>query len=536
MRPTLLTIRGRSLRSTLTVMADRARVRAMCIGLVIAGIFAGLTTVKLQHPGVYYDELHQAPAAFHYVGKHPDLFVQRMLGVPILNMSYSGAIKSAVYGVYLRVSGAAFQIVSWRLLGIVFVAAGILVLYAAAPPAVPWQAHLVFGILLVTDAAVLLTTRHDWGPTALALALRLLLVAAWLSIEYGKPSNLLFGLSGLLVGIAIFEKLSSIVLLAPLGLLLATSRKRGKTAFAAAALGLAVGAGPLLLVNFASYRSAGLFVSLAGLDDSGGAFRIADAPGYVFQLLSLGQGTAARELILGGSGSPLSGWLEAALMLSALAIVAATALRSPAGAMAASYAAIGALVFLLPKATFVHHWVLGTPFQYCAIALALGGRLSGGSNTKRNILGVVLAALVLVRVMNLAGVEKELAGDTASASFAPSFSRLMEIAGDKSDEAVFIAADWGTATQLYCGSNGQDGFVFEPYWNADPSKAVQELLARVERDSVYVVTAGLSPRFAEASEEILAAMAGEPQWAEVPVEPEFSGLDPVRARKFVRRR
>src|SRR5262249_10528556 len=149
---------------------------------VSALLFVALTTVHLDDPGVYYDELHQATAAFYYLGHKPTMFSWEVHGVPILNMSYSGAVKSTLYGLYLRYVEPRFTVYSWRLFGVIFVAAAILAFYVIAGHLLPLSGGLVFAFLLLSDVTVLLTTRHDWGPTALALALRLVFLAIWLSL------------------------------------------------------------------------------------------------------------------------------------------------------------------------------------------------------------------------------------------------------------------------------------------------------------------------------------------------------------------
>ena len=75
--------------------------RAWCLGVAAAIVFLALSTVELDRQGMYYDEVHQAPAAFFYIGERPAMFIYPVFEVPVLNMAYSGAIKSAVYGAYL---------------------------------------------------------------------------------------------------------------------------------------------------------------------------------------------------------------------------------------------------------------------------------------------------------------------------------------------------------------------------------------------------------------------------------------------------
>ena len=349
------------------------------LGVAAAVVFTVLAGIHLDGQGVYYDELHQAPAAFDYLGKHAPIFNYSFHGIPILNMSYSGAIKSNVYGLYLRYVNPHFTVYSWRLVGIVSVAIGIFGFFQIAGVSLPLTSGVLFAVLLLSDASVILATRHDWGPTALALCFRLAFLAVWLSIELREPSGLKHFTAGFLVGVAIFEKLSAVVLLTPFCILLFTSRKRAPRAWIAGVLGILAGALPLLLVNIGSYMRSHSFVSLSGLGPERAAVGARDLLSYAYQYFALAQGGMARQLVLGDSPGSFWPQAEAALTLLLLVIIAVAAFRSRstnrlmtlAGIIAASYLLVGISVFLLPRDTFVHHWILGTPFHYGAIALAL---------------------------------------------------------------------------------------------------------------------------------------------------------------------
>src|SRR4030095_4399371 len=202
--------------------------RACLMGFAGAFALIALTSVHLDYQGVYYDELHQAPASFRYLGKNPQMFTIVFNDILLLNTSYGGAIKSHVYGLYLRFIRPHFTVYSWRLLGILFVAAGLFAFYWIAGLYIHWTTGLIFAMLLLTDATVLLSTRYDWGPTALGLSLRLLLLGTWLSMEFGRPSIRKHFFAGVIVGIAIFENLVAVVLLGPLFLMLLSGRKLGR--------------------------------------------------------------------------------------------------------------------------------------------------------------------------------------------------------------------------------------------------------------------------------------------------------------------
>jgi hypothetical protein len=194
-------------------------------------IFVTLATVRLDAQGLYYDELHQATGAFGYLGSSPAPFVvltvgdilpplplvARLKSIPLLTMHYSGATKQAVYGLYLLLVEPKFGVVSWRLTGILVVASalvGFVLLVHRSLSTLSLVALLGF---FLTDVTVILCTRHDWGPVAMALALRLVFIGLWLRVDrIGQPSFFTAFALGALVGVSVYDKLSSVVLIVPL--------------------------------------------------------------------------------------------------------------------------------------------------------------------------------------------------------------------------------------------------------------------------------------------------------------------------------
>src|SRR6185503_12876434 len=129
-------------------------------------------------------------------------------------------------------------------------------------------------------------------------------------------------------------------------------------------------------------------------------------------------------------------------------------------------------LFLMPQITSLHHWILGTPFQYAAVILALAGLSEDVEMRARRLPQVLLVAtavaLIAVRLPNLVAVEQSLAAGKSSERFDPEFTRVAELSLARSAEAVFVSGDWGSATQLYCVGNGRPGFVYAPYWSLLP--------------------------------------------------------------------
>jgi hypothetical protein len=144
--------------------------------------------------------------------------------------------------------------------------------------------------------------------------------------------------------------------------------------------------------------------------------------------------------------------------------------------------------------------------------------------------GVWLAA----RLPRLVAVEGALIEGRASGRFNPSLSALGRFASRQADEAVFIASDWGVATQIYCFANGRPGLVHELYWVYRDFDQIRRLMRG--RGTLYLVRCEPPPRVnPEATARIESDVAGSPDWIEVPAESEVATLPGVRVRKYVLR-
>jgi hypothetical protein len=510
----------------------------LALGFLAATLWVLLASVRIDAQGPQYDELHQATGAFTWLGSPPEMFCTVAFHrVCVLNMPYSAAIKTNLYGLYLRFVHPRFTLASWRMLGILLIAGGILLFCAAAWPALPAGPMAVFLALLLSDGAVLLDGRFDWGPVAISLLLRLALLGLWMRGEAGEGEPPLRNTAalGALAGLAVFEKLSAVVLVPALAaLLLGSARRRSRRHLLAAAAGLVLGAAPLAAVNVATLLRWGRLVSPVG----GGAPVPRALGGFLSstgEYLSLGQGGPFRDFMLGLPRWPWAELLERGLVLAVVLAIAAAAarkgmpplLRAAASALAA-YAVVWLALPLLGRPTWAHHWILGTPFQYAALALALAARPH--SRGDRRALALLAALWLGLRLPDLASIESALARGSASLAWDPSFASIGEFAESHAGEAVFVASDWGVATQIYCLANGRPGLVREPFWRyhgpGDLDGDGRRLLYLVRLRNPPLVVPG-------ATERIERDLAADPRWREVPVEPEAASLREVLVRKFV---
>lgn len=504
--------------------------RALALGVLAALSFASLAGVNLGSQGPQYDELHQAVGAFTWLGAPaPQAFCLDWRGICVLNTSYSAALKTHLYGLFLRLSGRGFVLTDWRWLGILLMSVGLVLFAALARPLLQPGALAVLLALLLTDGSLLLLGRFDWGPVALAWVLRLAMIGIWLrgqAADPPAPTNSA-GIA-LLAGLATFEKLSSAVLCLPLAaMLLFDPKRRRGSHFLAAAAGLGAGLLPLLAVNLGWLLAHGELISLRNL--AGGPKP--GVPAFVEDYLALGNGAEVESFMLALASPRTADAVEAVLLVGALVAAGFAGRRGrTAGIALASYGLVGAGLFLLPRPTWAHHWLLGTPWQYTAVALALPALLSPGGDRRRRAAGFALAGLVVVwigmRLPGLVSLERALWAGRSSAAWDPSLAALGGFAARHPD-AVFVASDWGVATQIHCWAEGRAGAVHEPFWNG-------EMPDLTGKDVLYLVRLRTPTGRFPATARIERALESDPRWQEVPVEPEAQRLKAVRVRKLRR--
>ena len=524
-----------------------SRSTALALGLAAALLFMALAGVRIEAQGPQYDELHQATGAFTWLGEPaPPLFCMSAWNrVCVLNMPYSAALKTNLYGLYLRLVQPRFTLASWRWLGIVLIASGIVLFSVLARRALSLPGLAVFLALLLTDVTVLLDGRFDFGPVAISLGLRLALLGVWMGSWMGSeageggPSARSSFVLGALTGFATFEKLSAVVLVPALAVLvLGSPGRRSRRHLVAAGAGLATGTLPLALINLGSLISYGRLVSPV----SGGPAVDRSLSGllsYGGEYLTLGHGGLFRAFMLGLGGQPWAEILEGILAGAVFLSIAFLAARRDApgslrlaGLALAGYGAVGCGLWLLPRATWAHHWILGTPFQYAALALALSSE--AGRRFRRPALAVLAALWIAARLPGLVAVEQAFARGAASPAWDPSLARLGEFAAARAGEAVFVASDWGVATQILCFGNGRPGLVHEPFWHYHGPQTLRDILRTGNRRVFYLVRLRNPPRVVPgATDRIERDLAADPGLREVPAEPEVAGLREVLVRKFI---
>lgn len=528
---------------------------ALFIGLIGAATYLAISSVNLTAQGLYYDELCQVPASFAYKKIIPQMFsALSFRGIPLLNMNYIGAIKSGFYGLYLKFSDSCFSIVSWRLLGILFVSMGIFFFCILTKRRLSLKGLFLFLLLFMTDTTIILATRHDWGPVALALMFRMLFISLWIYGEQeNKPpstSNTFF--LGVLVGISAYEKLSSTVLILPLLLIFVLSKNRSSFRHCFVCLaGVFIGTIPLIAANLISFHRRNCLISFIFPRltdtipyDQTSFLGFMGFMKFALKYLSLGDGVSLKAWILSTNtaNNHLEAYLMGVIFLLIMILSGVYGKRNKFFRMSLlmllCYGIIGIGLYLLPMTSWVHHWIIGTPFQYMAISLAFVGlyvsqpTINLSMKLWRISFSFLVITLLVFRLLGLVSLEKSFIKGATSLGWDSSFTKIGYFAAEHSEEVVFVAANWGVAAQIYCLSNGKPNLVYEPFWQYGGSEQLRRIIKESGKNTLYLVINKTVNLKHDVALRIIRDIETLPNWKEVPVENSIKESEAIKTRKF----
>jgi len=229
-------------------------------------LFFSLGLLFLPLTGLQGDEVYFAGAVYH-LPIAPIFYVQVFhRQVPLMMLSYLGALKSWIYVVILGLFRPSYWTV--RLPALLAGAASIWIFTRLAGKIHGRTVAWVAGILLATDTTYLLTSAYDWGPVALQHLLMLGAMALIYKFKTGGHRSALF--AGFFVfGVAFWDKALFIWVFSGLVIAAAILYPRELWSRASprnlglAVAGLLVGALPLVIynveTNLATFRSSSSF-------------------------------------------------------------------------------------------------------------------------------------------------------------------------------------------------------------------------------------------------------------------------------------
>ncbi len=391
-------------------------------------LFVVLSCLFIPYAGIQADEAIFVSGIFGRIGiadlvsiRTPFLKIE----LPLMLMSYLGALKAWLYGILFKVLTP--SAVSVRV-PVILAAAATVFLFAGLLRRIAGRRAAILGcVLLATDTNFLLTSCYDWGPVVLQ---HLLLVAGLLAtLEFYHTRRLgRLGLAGFLFGLAIWDKalfvwmLSSLVVSAALLFPRQLRDSLCRRTVAVAALSFGLGALPLILYNVrqsgATFRQDTSF-SLAAIVGKAEILRLTFAgTGLMSYIVRIDPEGAPRQPVNGlerasvSLDAAIAGDRQSYLLQAALAALLMIPFwwRSPHRRVMLLAALTFGLAWFQMAASkntggSVHHTVLLWPLPAFFIAMAW----SDFWGRHRFAPGLVSAAVVLVVVSNLLTLNQHLA-------------------------------------------------------------------------------------------------------------------------------
>ena len=516
-----------------------SRRTALLIATAGAAALFLLCIPALDGQGLNYDEVNAAPAAFLLLGKPAYTFV--MLAwrrLPLLTMTYIGAVKSYLFALWMWASGIPFSVVSWRLFGIALTAIGLWAFCFLSAAALSPLALVAFLLLFLSDVTLLLLVRHDAGPVDAALMLRLVWLGVWLRSEVvERPGRTTWLLLGAIPSFLVYEKLNNVVLVGALVVMtLLADRQVRRTRALTIAIGFLVGLLPFVLVNWLGH---GISFRAAVQQQN-----TASVTALVLGVMTLGDGSAMRTFILGTDSPAWTWWGELGFAVASASFVVIVAwawarrdrdARLAAASFAAYAMTIATIAILIPRISFQWHWFVATPLQYMAVALAVQALARRVRSRRTAMLVLALLAIFLaIRVGNVVVLERELAARRSSQRFDPSNTAVAQYAIDHRDDVTIVAADWGFGVPIYALSNGTLA-VPELFWSWGSQWNIDRLEAYVAARRLPVLVLlrkGPAAVSDAATADIVASVEAITRGRRLPVDPVVDGSPILRVLKF----
>lgn len=511
-----------------------------------------LLSLKLWSQGAYHDELHQIQNGMFLVGSVPRgaLIFE---GVPLLSMPYSSSMKGLIYGLLLRYFLGDFSIVSVRLLGISIYLVGFFSFNLLVSKVLPRRFLLVFNLLLLSDPAISLCVRHDWGPVALAAALRLVMLGFIIRFFFEKKNMYLF-LVGILVSLSVYEKLNNVVLFLTVGLVFLFFKIYTVKKWLYCLSGVVVGSIPVATVNYISFVTNGVCVSFPGgltkvysfydLTKTLKLFLFAlyqQSSDFIFNMNSV-YNYPDHDFLQDSINYSLCGCLVLAILLTGLVYYNANQPFSKFKPLfyisAASYGLIPILLYAFPAFVWVHHLIIGTPYQYLAISFLFADAFCDYRKRLNVVIIAMCAALFLANVYQYAGFVSNIYKEKASLRWSPSLNSFSTFSKSASAKTMFICTTWGLEWNIFCSNPAVFEISMETFWNYNKDVFLTSIK---DKDVVYIVKQNIVKEDTVFSgvklnnfHRVLNDLVSSGQFESSPLEGSLARLNDLTFLKFIR--
>jgi 4-amino-4-deoxy-L-arabinose transferase-like glycosyltransferase len=400
----------------------------------------GLAAYAIERPGLQYDEVIFVNAGNERIG---DSFIhERLLGVPVMLMSYIGALKSWIYTPVFELFGVSPGTIRGPAVALTTV--GLVCLFAGVRRLLGTTVALVALVLVAVDNSVFWMTRDDVGPSAIEFTLKCLAILLGArAIARRRPRDAV--LLAVVLALGVFNKLNFVWAV---------------NAAAAISVVMAVAARDSLRTDRGAWIAWG--GALAAIYLAFGAYVLSaevSTGSEVSDLLAHTWTSFRMQMprVLSGTWfygyalAPLDGreWMGLLLagMFTAGAVVALVRRRWVVCAFALATLLVVAQILVTQDATAGWHYLAVQPLFAVVVAyalVALPRALAGRWATHVTV--AALAGWVVYSGTLGASYLDRLDHDTANVAWSPAIYRLADQVRDR-DAAIF-AADWGIYTPV----------------------------------------------------------------------------------------
>jgi len=356
--------------------------------------------------------------------------------------------------------------------------------------------------LIATDPTLILTTRGDWGPVAIAFALRAgTLYYSWRWWRSGGERTGALVAAGLMLGLGVYDKASFlwfVFALVGVGVIAwLFNRNPPRLGFRQLAIGVAAviaGSAPLWLYNLSSNWITFRLVVLPG--EKASLSRLMQlVPERTGVLRALFDAQAVASWMTGERLAPHFGITISLLLPLSIAsavcliVIAIWKRRWSLLFLPALTAAMLVQMYLTPRPIWIHHWIGIFPFPHLGIGLVVSLLWQAAEGLSRKVIALTVSATVIVAVaFNLVTMVQfhramyaHGSADPWSDAIYPLSETLEQGFGNRSIQVM----DWGIFNQLYLLSAGRLK-LSEPIYKYADSPEPDANLLRLVSDPVNV--------------------------------------------------
>ncbi len=473
---------------------------------VALGAYLCLATRHLELPGLYYDETLQVGQAIGLLkGLHAPARWGLDIGsmtIPLMIGGYIGPLKSLALVPAFALGG--YSVYSLRLTTILITLVG-LVYTARAGRAIAGPIAAAIAVALAaTDPSLILFTRADWGPVAIAFTLRIAsLFYLWRWWTEKTRRDLIIGAA--LLGLGLYDKANFSWFIAAVGAAGAVGMfcdqdrprpERRDVVLAVCAFVLA--SAPFWAFNLTHdwmtvrqlrSRTRPMNTSLVEAMPARAAALLLMLEGRSTAIWMFGEALPRR---LGVSATPL-----APLTIAATVILLWNARHSWRFLLFPMLMVVMLIaMFLMPRAIWVHHWIGVYPFPQLAIGAATMVVLDGAMK-RRQWIGACLVCPLIASALaaNLivdASYRKLMVKTGGAAAWSDGIYQLHQLLETEYANRSIHVMGWGLSTQLQLLSGGQLQ-LRDSFWDALDRGQVTPKVVGLVRDRSNVFLAPLWP-------------------------------------------